>query len=100
MALLVTDITIIPDGGADTQGVTDVYIHNAFGDSDRVTSARLRGVTTASYGISYRVPYLVLPAGHRLELVNDAASQMGISVRISGLLVTNLNFVPLVASGD
>jgi hypothetical protein len=97
---LVTDITIIPDGGTDVEAITDVYVHSSHGESERVTSIRLRNVTTASYGISYRVPYLVLPAGHRLELVNDAVSQKGVSARISGILVTNVNFLPMVATGD
>jgi hypothetical protein len=98
--LLVTDITIIPDGGTDVEAITEVYIHSSYGESERVTSVRLRNVTTASYGISYRVPYLVLPAGYRLELVNDAVSQKDVSVRISGILVTNVNFLPMVATAD
>ncbi len=97
---LVTDITIIPDGGTDVEAITDVYIHSSHGESERVTSVRLRNVTTASYGISYRVPYLVLPAGYRLELVNDAVSQKGVSARISGILVTNVGFLPMVVTGD
>ncbi len=97
---LVTDITVIPDGDQDVDAITETYLYNRDAEDESVTSVRLRNVTTASYGASYRVPYLVLPAGHYLRLVNPALSQTGISVRISGLLVTNVNFLPLVARAD
>jgi hypothetical protein len=94
--LLVTDIMVIPDGGTDMEALTDVTLYDAYGNSGRAYSLRLRGTTTASYDYHFTTPYMVLPAGHRLEASIAWFAQKWVFVRVSGLLVTNVNYLPLV----
>lgn len=94
--LLVTDILVIPDGGMDTAALTDVTLYDAYGGSGRAYSLRLRGTTTDSYGYHFTTPYMVLPAGHRLEAVTAWFAEKWVFVRVSGLLVTNVNYLPLL----
>jgi len=94
--LLVTDILVTPDGGTDTAALTDVTLFDAYGESGRAYSMRLRGTTTASYDYHFTSPYMVLPAGHRLEASTASFAEKWVFVRVSGLLVTNVNYLPLV----
>lgn len=94
--LLVTDIMVTPDGGTDAAALTDVTLYDAYGESGRSYSLRLRGTTTASYDYHFTTPYMVLPAGHRLEASTAWFAEKWVFVRVSGLLVTNVNYLPLV----
>ncbi|RME47120.1 MAG: hypothetical protein D6791_06630 [Chloroflexi bacterium] len=96
--LLVTDIMVIPDGGTDVNALTDVTLYDAYGTSGRAYSLRLRGTTTAAYGQHFTTPYMVLPAGHRLEASTAWFAEKWVFVRVSGLLVTNVNYLPLVSN--
>jgi hypothetical protein len=97
--LLVMDVLVSPDAGVEDSSRTDVTIYDAYGDNSRQSSFRLRNTVADSYGFKFSAPYLVLSPGHRLEITNAAASEAGVEVRITGLLVTNVSFVPL-AVGD
>jgi hypothetical protein len=97
---LVTGITITPDAGTTINAVTDVDIYDAYGTNNRRTFITLRGVTTATYGVQYTVPYFVLTGGHRLEIVNASYSQFPVMVRVTGLLVTNVNYLPMVSAAQ
>lgn len=96
--LLVLDVLVTPDAGTDVTTLTDVTIYDAYGDSSRQSSFRLRDTSSSTYGRVFGAPYLVLSPGHRLEVTNAAFSESAVEVRISGLLVTNLSYIPLALS--
>lgn len=93
--LLVTDVFITPKAGSNTNGITSISIFDAYGSGSRQSSFRMRGPNSAQVEMHWASPYLVLRPGHRLEVVLDAASAYGVEVRASGLLVTNLAYLPL-----
>jgi len=96
--LLVMDVLITPDAGTAMAGITDLDIYDAYGTSNRQSSFRLRSNEAASFGFKWSAPYFVMPAGHRLEVTSAAFSDFGAEVRVSGLLVTNLDFLPAILS--
>ncbi len=98
--LMVMDLLVTPDAGTATSGLTDVTIFDAYGTNSRQSSFRLRGVEAASFGFKWSAPYFVMPAGHRLEVTSASFSDFGAEVRISGLLVTNLDFLPAVLRSE
>ena len=98
--LAVTDVLVTPDAGNATTGITDVTVYDAYGTNSRQSSFRLRDTTASSFGFKWFAPYLVLTAGHRLEITNANISAFSAEVRISGVLVTNLSSLPLVLGGS
>lgn len=97
--LLVTDVLITPDAGTALTGITDITVYDGYGTNNRNTHFRLRNTQATTFGYNFGAPYLVLSAGHRLDVTSAAFSAYGADVRISGLLVTNLDYLPL-ALGD
>ncbi len=95
--LLVTDIHLTPLGGTNAAAITEVRIFDSYGTTTRQSLIELRNTTTASYGIQMGAPYLVLVPTHRLEAENDSVSQARVAIRVSGFLVTNLNYLPFAA---
>jgi hypothetical protein len=96
--LLVTDVIVTPRAGSATSGATEVSVFDAYGTNSRQSQFYLRSSTTDSYGHTFAVPYLVLSADHRLEIVAPAANAYTVDVRATGLLVTNVMAMPLVIS--
>jgi hypothetical protein len=94
---LVTDILITPDAGSDIDALTDVRIYAAYGESSRAYSLRFRNTTTSTYSEHFTTPNMVLPEGYRLEVANTISAHY-VEVEISGLLVNNVTYVPLVAN--
>lgn len=92
---VVTDVLITPDAGLDTTGITDLTLYDAYGDNGRQSSFRLRETRAATLSASFAAPYLVLIPGHRLEATLAALSANGVEIRVSGWLVTNLDYLPL-----
>jgi hypothetical protein len=92
---VVTDVLITPDAGLDTTGITDLTLYDAYGDNGRSYSFRLRETRAATFGPSFAAPYMVLIPGHRLEATLAGFSANGVEVRVSGWLVTNLDYLPL-----
>lgn len=97
--LLVTDIVITPDAGTNTTALTDVRLFDAYGTDGRNFAMRFRGTTSASYGEHYTVPFMVLPADHRIEVSTNTFNTAWVEVRVSGLLVTNVSYLPLISQG-
>lgn len=97
--LLMTDVVITPDAGNAATGITDIRVFDGYATSSRQSETRFRSTDTSTYSYTYAAPYLVLSAGHRLDVTSAAFSAYGADVRISGLLVTNLDYLPL-ALGD
>jgi hypothetical protein len=96
--LLVTDVIVTPRAGSNTSGVTEIFVYDAYGASSRQSHFYLRGSTTDSYGHTFAVPYMVLSADHRLEIVAQGFNAYAVDVRATGLLVTNVLAMPLVTS--
>jgi hypothetical protein len=95
--LLVTDVLITPDAGASTSGIVDLTVFDAYGTNSRQSSFRLRDTRAATFGYQFAAPYFVLPATHRLEVTSAAISAHSAEIRVSGFLVTNLNYIPFAA---
>ena len=96
--LVVTDVLITPDAGSATSGIVDLIFYDAYGANYRQSYFRLRSTQADSFGFNFSVPYFVLRDGHRLEVTSAAFSEHGAQIWVSGLLVTNLDFLPLALS--
>lgn len=94
--LLVTDISITPDTRTTT-GLTDVIIYDAFDTGSYQSPFRLKNVNTSSFGFSFSVPFLVLHPNHRLLVVSSGFSDFPVEINVSGLLTSNLLYLPVLA---
>jgi hypothetical protein len=103
--LQVTDIVVTSHGGGPTASDRSLSLYDAFGDASRAYALELSSTHTAdptltgvpTFGLHFTTPYMVLPAGHRLEGVNESWSGGAIKVYVSGLLVTNVTYLPLAS---
>ena len=93
--LIVTDIVITPDTIASDPGKFKLILYAAYGTTSRAFALRFHDISGNTVSEHFTVPYMVLPAGYRIEGLNDAGSTYELNVQISGLLVTNLNYLPL-----
>lgn len=91
---IVTDTVVTPD----MPGIVSTYmfLYVAYGESGRSYGLDFRDKSGNSYGHHFQVPYLILPEGYRLEVTLSASSEAPVKAYVSGLLVTNLNFLPVV----
>ena len=95
--LLVTDLVLTyMAGGVVGDTHVDLAIYDAFDESGRAASLWLRNPVKGTLGEHFATPYPLLPGGHRLEVVNPDHSDHVVYVAVSGLLVTNLAYLPLV----
>ncbi|MBC7224809.1 MAG: hypothetical protein H5T59_11145 [Anaerolineae bacterium] len=95
--LLVTDVVVTPDGGTDTSAtINDVILYDAYGSNGRAYSIRFRSLGTGTFSEHFTTPYMVLPAGHRLEAAAAWFNDDWLFVQVSGLLVTNVSCQPLI----
>jgi len=95
--LLVTDLVVTYySGGVVGDTHADLAFYDAFDESSRAASLWLRNPVKGTLGEHFVTPYLVLPGGHRLEVVNPTHSDHLVYVAVSGLLVTNLSYLPLI----
>lgn len=92
---LVTDVLITPDAGANATGIVDLTFFDAYGTDSRQSSFRLRTNEAATFGFNFSAPYFVLQPDHRLEVTSAASSAYGAEIRVSGFLVTNVDFIPM-----
>ncbi len=94
--LAVTDVLVSPRAGAALSGVTEISLFDAYGTASRQSQFYLRSAETSTYGHTFAVPYLVLRPDHRLEVVAAGFNAYSVDVRITGVLVTNLQWLPMV----
>ncbi len=52
--------------------------------------------TRASFAEHYITPYLVARPGEHLTVLNTGASNGSVDMYVSGLLTTNVNYLPLI----
>jgi hypothetical protein len=94
---LVTDIVIIPLATADTTSAMDVTIA-VFPSSPSIKDdIRMRNLGTATFGQHLTVPYLVVQAGYRLQATSASAAGKDALIRVSGLLVNSVNYLPIIS---
>ena len=93
--LLVTDVIVTPRSGTATSGVTEVSVFDAYGTTSRQSQFFLRSTTTGSYAHTFAVPYLVLQADHRLEIVAAGINPFSVDVRVTGLLTNHVAYLPV-----
>lgn len=93
--LLVTDISATPDlSDSDYYRLT---IYAAYGENSRAYSFNIMNASGGSHSEHFQVPYLILPEGYRIEgYAYISPGPNALRVQISGLLVTNLNYLPVV----
>ena len=91
--LIITDIVLTPDGGSDSAAVISVDL-----DTGR-QALRLRSTDNGTLSLNYTTPYFILRGGERLRVTNAWFSGKWVYVNVSGVLVSNVNYIPL-ALGD
>lgn len=94
--LAVTDVLVSPRAGAALSGATEISLFDAYGTSSRQSQFYLRSADTSTYGHTFVVPYLVLQSDHRLEVVAPGFNAYTVDVRVTGVLVTNLQWLPAI----
>jgi hypothetical protein len=92
--LVITDIMMTPDGGADPAAVVSVDLTGS--TSGGVQSLRLRSTDNGTLSLHYTVPYFILEPGEKLEVENAWYSEKWAYVNVSGMLVNNLVYLPHV----
>lgn len=95
---LVTDVFVTPLSGANGNATVTFYFFDAYGTSGRASSYTFRSVDGASYGQHFTVPMYVLPADHRIEIQAFNANTVDFDIRVTGLLTTNVDYLPLVVN--
>jgi hypothetical protein len=93
---LVTDVMVTPQASTTTAERVDFYLFDAYGTNSRSSSYHFRSVDGASSGQHFSVPLYTLTADHRLEVQAFNANDVGFDIYVTGLLVNNVNYLPLV----
>ncbi len=95
---MVTDVFVTPLSGGNGSTTVTFYLFDAYGTSGRASSYTFRSLDGASYGQHFTVPLYVLPADHRIEIQAFNANAADFDLRITGVLTTNVNYLPLVVN--
>jgi hypothetical protein len=94
---IVTDVLITPTSIADTTSSFDITLEiNPVTASIR-ENIRLRSIGTANFGEHFSVPYLVLSENEWLKASSASTAGKDVLVRVSGLLVNSVNYLPLIS---
>lgn len=92
---LVTDIVFSPEAGSQV-GALSVRLAR-WRNTDELDRIELYASTRDSLSTHFTTPYLVLSAGERLEMYHSSTEIITSRVFVSGMLTTNLEYLPLVA---
>ena len=95
---LVTDVMVTPLGGTTGDALTDFSLEDCYGTSNIQSINRFRNLEGATYGQHFNAPMWTLLPDHRLQVVVNGGSQQAFEIRVNGLLVTNINYLPMVVS--
>jgi hypothetical protein len=96
--LLVTDIRIAPEFGTGTSGDMYLVLYAGYSESLRAYGLNFYRPVVENYSEHYTTPAMILPEGYRIEAVNAVSSDPRIDVTVSGLLVSNVDYLPVVVS--
>jgi hypothetical protein len=97
---LVTDIFVTPLGGSTGSATVAFYLFDAYSTSGRASSYTYRSVDGQSSGQHFTTPLYVLTPDHRLEIQAFGANQQSFEIRITGLLVNNVTYLPITRNGS
>ena len=92
--LLVTDIIISPQLISSTPGYFRFLLQEVTGTDIWLHGIWFLDITGNTVSEHFSVPYFVLPAKHKLRGGLVSRSDYSLDVHISGLLVTNLSYLP------
>lgn len=93
--LLVTDIVANPANGTASQ-LYALELHRYAADSD-LENIQLITQGGATLGEHFITPYLVLSQGQQMRMHVPSSTPGAMTVYVSGLLTTNVAYVPLIA---
>ena len=95
---IVTDVVITPyQAGSHQDGFYELVLYDSYGASYRRYSLFFRGMTLGTTHNQFIAPYLVLVGGDRLEAYNLPHTSYALRVNISGFLVRNISYLPLIS---
>jgi hypothetical protein len=94
--LMVTDIHISPEYVVDTNQSMYVTLYAAYGENNRSYGLQYNRPVIETYSQHYTTPLMILPEGYRIEAVHGLPSGPRIEVEVSGLLVSNVDYLPVV----
>jgi hypothetical protein len=96
---VVTDIMITPNAGTNsTDALVDFDLKDAYGAGSLQSSNHFRNLEAGTFGQHFNAPMWVLLPDHYLLVTTRISNQQSFEIRVNGLLVTNLNYIPLVNS--
>lgn len=95
---LVTDVLFTPHSSTTGPEKVDFYLFDAYGTNGRSSSYHFRSVDGATAGQHFTVPLYTLTPGHRLEIQAFNANDVDFDIYVTGLLVTNVDYLPVVLS--
>mgnify|MGYP006305674921 CR=1 FL=1 len=90
--LVITDVLMTTDGGSDAAAVVSVNLEGGG------QALRLRSTDNGTLNLHFSTPYFILEPGDRLEAKNAWYSDKWAFVNVSGMLVTNVAYLPLTSS--
>jgi hypothetical protein len=94
---LVTDIMITPNSGTtSSDALVDFDLKDAYGAGSLQSSNHFRNFEGGTFGQHFNAPMWVLLPDHYLLAVTRAGNLQTFEIRVNGLLVTNINYIPLV----
>ena len=95
---LVTDVFVTPLSGGTGNTPVSFYLFDAYATSGRASSYTFRSIDGASYGEHFNLPLYVLTEDHRLEVQAFNANAASFDIRITGMLVNNVSYLPAIFS--
>lgn len=95
---MVTDILVTPNTSVTSATRIEFYLFDAYGTNSRSSLYHIRSVDSATFGQHFTVPLYVLTSGHRLEVQAFNANATSFDIYVTGLLVTNVNYLPVIIS--
>lgn len=95
---VVTDVFVTPLSGGTGDTPVTFYLFDAYGTSSRASSNTFRSIDGASYGEHFNMPLYVLTEDHRLEVQAFNANAASFDIRITGMLVNNVSYIPVIFS--
>ena len=85
-----------PYGGSTGNATVGFYLFNAYATSGPAETNFFRSVDGQTFGEHFVSPMFVLLPDHRLEVVGFNSNQQTFDIRVTGLLVNNVTYLPVL----
>lgn len=92
--LLVTDVLLTPARVTTIDTIHEVTLRDVAGNNSVTAELRLEVFRSDTKSLNFTTPFLVLPAGHRLSAEHFGPDTFDVHAYVSGLLVTNVTYMP------